>query len=156
MPYFMVREFIHDFAHDQGVLLAFSFKSQWKTLILLVMSGKKYISQCCEPCIGSIRNFTLGQHTSRNMNKKIRTNLTNVSRVNCFYFTLWIKNWPRSLKFPLLKQKSTFSYTNRLQNNKLKNEAIWLELVLTFVFNDSPSHVTNKVGFHMQIFSQEP
>ena len=88
--------------------------------------------------------------------KQIRINITNVSRVNCFYFTLWVKNWSRSLKFSLMNQKTTFSHTNSLKNNHLKNQAIWLELVLTFVFNGSPSYVTKKVEFHMQIFFQEP
>lgn len=45
----MVREVIHDFAHGQGIALAFSLKSQWKTLIFLVKSGKKIFCQCCEP-----------------------------------------------------------------------------------------------------------
>ena len=33
ISFFLVREFIHDFAHGQGILLAFSRKRQRNTLI---------------------------------------------------------------------------------------------------------------------------
>lgn len=48
IPYFLVREFIHDFAHSQGIVLAFSLKSQWKT-IFLVKSGKTLFSSAVNP-----------------------------------------------------------------------------------------------------------